>query len=140
VARHFVCLFGLLIFFGSPALSQSKDNCLRAIRPIAAGAPVARGAFSPEVCPGRVPARLHYNSQSRLTRASVALEPGDIVRPWPGAERTSVAPGDRIFMKIVVGTASVEREVVALQSAAAGSRLFVRDSAGSIFSIELRSQ
>lgn len=140
MARYLVCLFGLLIFYGSAAMAQGKGGCLRAIKPIAAGAPAAWDAFLPDVCPDRVPARLRYDPQSRLTRASVALEPGDIVRRWPEAERTSVAPGDRLFMEVVFGTARVEREVVALQSATAGGRLFVRDSDGSIFSIKLQSQ
>jgi hypothetical protein len=124
----------LAVFVASGGL---QPMCLKAREDVPIRQIVTHDHFDAVECTSRTKSALRYDYHRQLAYAAVALNAGDIVRRWPDAEAGMVKPGDRLVVRVNMGTVAVEREVVALQAARVGRRLFVQDRQGKVFAIRL---
>lgn len=112
-------------------------SCLQVARPLAAGVLVTGGDFARVPCPAAVDAAFRYDRQLRAARTARDLATGEIVRDLPAFAFADVRPGDRLVVQARAGVVVIERQVVAVQAARAGQRLFVRTPDGAVFAVKL---
>ena len=106
-------------------------DCVRAARPLAAGATLAAG----DIVTGRSEAgpivlqRLPEAADVVGSRVVRRLEPGDVVLATMVAPRQAVRSGDRVTIRAIAGSVEVEAEGIATQSGGAGDTIRVVNSA-----------
>jgi hypothetical protein len=113
--------------------AASAHGCLRALRPVSAGALAIRGDFAPSPCE-RPRAAFRYDPASGLARARADLAAGDVVQGLPPALLGAGRPGEKLRLRVQVGPVSVEREVTVLRPRAGGAEVLVRAADGEVFS------
>jgi hypothetical protein len=111
--------------------------CLQAIAAIPAGAVPARADFVEAPCPAEAAAALRYEPRLRAMRATRDIAGGETIAAAPASLLPDVRPGDTLFLIAHVGTATVEREVVAAQPGRRGQAIFVRTADGRLVSARL---
>jgi hypothetical protein len=113
----------------------TASECLRADATLQAGAIARSQDFSVTACPKTgAGAAFRHDAPLGISRLSRPLAAGDVVRPFPEYGVTMVRPGEKLRILVSVGAARIEREVVALQAARPGERLFVRSGDGQVLS------
>lgn len=118
------------------AVSQTPQDCLRALGPADAGSIPRTDSFERVACPdGKPDNPYRHDAALGVARLSRPIAQGDIVRPWPEFGIAMVRPGDRLEMVSAAGPVRVERDVEALQAARPGQRLFVRARDGQVLSV-----
>jgi hypothetical protein len=110
-------------------------QCLKALAPMDADSAPDSGKFEPVDCDGKTKAAFRYDQAGGFTRAFRAIAAGEIIPSYPEFSADMVRPGQRLQLVVVSGVARVERQVVAMQSARPGQRLFVKSSDGQILSV-----
>ena len=105
-------------------------TCLVALAPIPAGAAPVRGDFASAHCAAESSIALRYEPGSRAVRAVRDIAEGETIAAPPASLLPDVRAGDSLFLVARVGTATVERQVVAAQSGRRGGTIFVRTSEG----------
>jgi hypothetical protein len=115
--------------------AANDKGCVRAVRPIAAGAVPSRDDFDLVPCEAASPRSFRYEASLRTVRTVRAVAEGEVVRPWPDFGSDRIAAGQSLTLKAFIGPVSVEREVVAAQSALPGQHVFVRNSDGAVQSV-----
>jgi flagella basal body P-ring formation protein FlgA len=120
---------------GALALAPTQGACMRPVRDIAAGTPLAARDFEHADCPAKAPrAAFSYDARRGAARASRDIAAGEAVAALPAFALADVSPGQKLYVSVRVGPVVVEREVEALQSGRAGGRIFVKGSDGRVFS------
>jgi hypothetical protein len=110
--------------------------CLKVLAPVAAHAAPRPEAFAPVACPQPAPASVYrYDAVYASTMTARALVPGEIVRAFPEFKTRMVRPGDKLVLIGASGGVRIERDVVAIQAARPGQRLFVQASDGKLISV-----
>jgi hypothetical protein len=119
----------------SAAADAPQAACLKALVPLAADAIPASGNFAPADClRGNAGSPFHYDRASGVTRLARSVAPGEIVPRYPDYGIAMVQPGQKLTLVVALGAVRIEREVVAMQPARLGQRLFVRSADGEIMS------
>ena len=80
---------------------------------------------------------LSINTKLRLSYAAPFSEPGEFYSQSSGLAPIAVRAGDKLVAQFDVGVVTVERTVVALQQARAGTVVFARTPEGAIVSLRL---
>lgn len=122
-----------------PAMTGAAPACLRAMASISTGAVPSLRDFAPSACDGKAARAFRFDAAARTIRSVRPIRTGDIVPSWPDAQAEAIRPGDRLFLKVAMGSVLIEREVEALQPAVPGERLFVRDGDMNILSVRYES-
>jgi hypothetical protein len=116
--------------------SSAAPHCLRALASLSRGSIPRSGAFALADCGNTAPQRaFHYDRSLGATRLTRDLSAGDIVAPFPEFGEDMVLPGQPLELVVAIGDVRVARQVVALQEARPGERLFVRSADGEILSV-----
>lgn len=131
-----------LILLATIQLSGDGASCARVVRPVAQGQVLVSADFAAAPCEAvdrttAAPRPWRYDSAAHVLRARAPLTAGRIVDAPPSALLAVVRPGQALRVSVRAGAVIVEREVVALQSARAGQRVFVRDVRGGVFAAQL---
>jgi flagella basal body P-ring formation protein FlgA len=111
--------------------------CVRATAPIAAGAVPARSDLADAQCAGRAAPAFRYDPAGGGVTAIRDIAEGETVTAPPLSLLPDVRPGDPLYLVARVGTATVERSVVAAQTGRRGQAVFVRTSEGTIVSARM---
>lgn len=106
--------------------------CLVALAPIAAGAVPVRGDFAESPCGGEAPRALRYDPRGGALEAARDIAQGETIAAPPASLLPDVRAGDPLFLVARVGTATVERAVVAAQPGRRGRPIFVRTPDGGL--------
>jgi hypothetical protein len=101
-------------------------TCLMALAAVPAGATPVRGDFAAAPCTGESEAALRYEPGRRVVRAVRDIAEGETIAAPPASFLPDVRAGDTLFLVARVGTATVERQVVAAQPGRWGGTIFVR--------------
>lgn len=109
--------------------------CLAAVAPIPAGTVPVRGDFAPAPCGTDAPRALHYDASRRVLAASRDIAAGEVITAPPQSLLPDVRPGDPLTLVARVGTATVERQVIAAQPGHQGRSIFVRTADGRLLSV-----
>ena len=109
-------------------------TCLTALAAIPAGSAPVRGDFAAAPCTAESQAALRYEPGSRVTRATRDIAEGETIVAPPASLLPDVRVGDTLFLVARVGTATVERPVVAAQAGRRGGTIFVRTPDGHLVS------
>jgi hypothetical protein len=117
---------------GRATSAAPARTCLRALRPMEAGAAAVREDFDETACTARAEA-LGYDRIAGLARAGRAIEAGDLVRGLPARTMSAVRPGQSLTLRAAVGPVVVERSVEVLRPARPGAPVFVRGDDGDVF-------
>jgi flagella basal body P-ring formation protein FlgA len=121
-----------------PAAAMPPDRpCVRAEAAIAAGAVPVRADFAAAPCAGAARPALRYDPWIGAARAMRDIAAGEIIAAPPAALLADVRPGDTLNLVAHVGTATVEREVIATQAGRNGQAIFVRTADGRVVSARL---
>lgn len=112
-------------------------TCLIALAAIPAGAVPVRGDFASAPCTAQSEAALRYEPGSRATRAVRDIAEGETIAAPPVSFLPDVRAGDTLFLVARVGTATVERQVIAAQPGRRGGAIFVRTPDGHLVSAPL---
>lgn len=80
---------------------------------------------------------LGFDADSRAPIALDALPAGTYLGRVLPLGRAHVVKGQTLTLQSRSGPVLIEREVVAMQSAVAGERVFVRDSGGTVFAVRI---
>jgi len=106
-------------------------SCLQAIAALPAGAVPVRGDFAAAPCPaGAGEGALRFDAALGALRTAREIAAGEIVPARAAAMLPDIRPGDPLFLVARVGTATVERQVVAVQPGWSGRHVFVRTPDG----------
>jgi hypothetical protein len=108
--------------------------CLAALAAIPAGATPLRSDFAVAPCTSESHAALRYEPGSRAMRAIRDIAEGETIVAAPDSFLADVRAGDTLFLVARVGTATVERQVVAAQPGRRGGAIFVRTPDGHLVS------
>jgi hypothetical protein len=108
--------------------------CLMALAAIPAGTAPVRRDFAAAPCTTQSKAALRYEPASRATRAVRDIAEGETIAAPPVSFLPDVRAGDTLFLVARVGTATVERPVVAAQPGRRGGTIFVRTPDGHLVS------
>jgi len=114
--------------------------CLMALAAIPAGAAPVRGDFAEAPCTAESAAALRYAPGSRTMRAARDIAEGETIAAPPASLLPDVRAGDPLFLVARVGTATVERPVVAAQPGRRGGAIFVRTSDGHLVSAPMAGE
>jgi hypothetical protein len=109
-------------------------TCLIALAAIPAGAAPVRGDFAAAPCAAESSIALRYAPGSRAMRAVRDIAEGETIAAPPTSFLPDVRAGDTLFLVARVGTATVERQVVAAQPGRRGAVIFVRTPEGHVVS------
>jgi hypothetical protein len=110
-------------------------GCLKALAPLDADSVPDSDKFEQADCTGKTEAAFRYDQVGGFTRAVRAISAGQIVPAYPEFSFDMVRPGQTLHLVVVTGATRVQRQVVAMQSARPGQRLFVKSSDGQILSV-----
>jgi len=119
------------LMMGMMAPQADAGACLRAVRPVAAGAIAVRADFEAAPCAGAGSA-LAYDRAARVARLRRGLEAGEVVRGSRSA-LSAVRPGQNLTLQARVGQVAIEREVEVVRPARAGEQVIVRGADGRAF-------
>lgn len=114
--------------------------CLAAIVPIPAGALAVRADFREAPCAGETPRALRYDAARRALTAARDIAAGEVIAAPPASLLPDVRTGDALTLIAHVGTATVERQVVAAQPGQHGRNIFVRTSDGRVIAAPLAAE
>jgi hypothetical protein len=109
-------------------------NCLMALAAIPAGAEAVRGDFAAAPCTAESKAVLRYEPGSGGMRAVRDIAEGETIAAPPASFLPDVRAGDALYLVSRVGTATVERQVIAAQPGRRGGTIFVRTPDGHLVS------
>lgn len=120
------------------AAAPSLPDCRAMAVSVSAGDVVGPSDTRPVACTtSSSRLKLRYDRTGHVARAAVDLNPGDelghVFLPVP----SQVLPGDRVAVAARLGSVTVSRVVIALQTSS-GSSLFVRDDGGKVFKVSIR--
>lgn len=104
--------------------------CLAAIAAIPAGTLPVRSDFREAVCESETPRALRYDGARRALMAVRDIAAGEVIASPPPSLLPDVRPGDTLTLVAHVGTAIVERQVIAAQAGQHGRSIFVRTNDG----------
>lgn len=122
----------------APGSRDGVRDCRATAGPIAAGAILSAPNLLPVACdsaPGR--AAIRFDRRERVLRTAEDLEAGAYLGRVAVGPGVSVDRGAELRLVSTVGPVRISRPVIALQSARAGERLFVRDEDGTVFPVLL---
>lgn len=132
----FAWAVALLGAFGAAQAAADQPRCLSARVPLAAGAVAVPEDFAPADCAiGSHVQPFHYDRASGVTRTARMIAAGEIVPRYPDFGVAMVYPGQVLKLVVTIGAVRIERDMVALQPARSGQRLFVRSANGDVLSI-----
>src|SRR6185295_6776821 len=89
--------------------------CLTALTAIPAGATPVRADFAAAACAGETRPALRYEPATGAVRAMRDIAEGETIAAPPASALPDVRAGEPLFLVARVGTALVERDVVAAQ-------------------------
>jgi hypothetical protein len=119
-----------------PPPARPVSGCFESAAPITTGAAVTPADVSALPCrPGQQPALLRFDRRAGLATAARAIDAGTYLGRLALPPAAGVAPGGELTLISSVGSVTISRPVVALQAGRSGSRLFVRDADGEVFSV-----
>lgn len=122
-----------------PAAPGFPSPCLRARTALSSGATPRLTDFDPAPCNDVGDAAFRFDRDHHVPRAARDIRVGETVRPWADASGDRIQPGDALTFRVDAGPVRIVRQVIALQAARPGQRLFVKDSDGQIFSAPYES-
>lgn len=115
---------------------KASEPCMRATRALAVGAVPSAEDLVPADCGQARPATaVRYDRQMRAVRLVRAVQRDEIVPAVPSSVLAAISPGQRLYVAVQVSPVVVQREVIALQPANPGQKLFVRADDGKVFSV-----
>jgi hypothetical protein len=109
-------------------------TCLAAVAAIPAGAVPVRTDFQPAPCGAEASRALRYDARHGVLTAARDIAEGEVIAAPPLSLLPEVRPGDRLILVARIGTATVERQVIAAQPGRHGRGLFVRTGDGLLIS------
>jgi hypothetical protein len=118
-----------------PEAPLERRPCFALAHPLKAGALVTGDDLLRVSCISDTkPAALRYDGTNGTTRAGAPLDAGSYVGPLVVPHHHYADRGDNLVLGVSIGPVRIERQVFAMQPAAAGSDIFVRDEDGNVFS------
>jgi hypothetical protein len=108
--------------------------CAVALSAIPAGTTPSRRDFAAAPCVAESSSALRYEPGSHAVRALRDIAEGETIAAVPDSFLPDVRAGDTLFLVARVGTATVERQVVAAQPGHRGGTIFVRTADGHLIS------
>ena len=130
-----VSLFAL----GAPeamAANAHEAQCLKVLTAQAPNSIPDPADFQGVACPERgLRPAFRHDANRGFVRVARPLERGEIVLRYAQFATDGVRPGQTLLLRFVSGPVQIEREVVALQAARPGQRLFVKAGDGQILSV-----
>lgn len=125
----------MLSLFLLAAGSVGEPECVRILRPIAAGVSPVSSDFEPApACPSAASAGFRYDTASGAAVARRDLAAGELLRPLAASLQVTARKGQDLQLRERVGGVTVARGVTAAQSGRSGQRIFVRTAEGAVFS------
>lgn len=132
-------MFALLAPLALSAVATGAGQCVATIRDVAAGEHLTVADLEAVACRDGSPSKVHIGF-SAATRSAVAARPlprGTYLGRLSAASAAILPKGSRVTLRAISGPAIIEREVVTLQAARSGQRVFVRDAKGQVFAVPL---
>lgn len=128
-------VLGIALLIGA---LPATGSCFASSRDIARGAPITASDVSAVPCdPMRQRASIGFDADVRAPVAVEALPAGSYLGRLLPLSSSHVTKGQKLILRSRSGPVVIERDVVAMQSAASGARVFVQDSAGKVFSVAI---
>lgn len=127
----------LFVAFSPQAQAVPSSPCVQARIAIPAGHPIGIDHVVPTDCRSARPPAMRYDRISGILTAAVAIESGAYLGRLRLGASAAVAKGSTLTLRSASGPVVIERQVTALQPGRSGSRIFVRDEAGAVFSAPL---
>jgi flagella basal body P-ring formation protein FlgA len=131
-------MLALLAFTALSANVAEAGPCVATQRAVAAGAHLTAADLQTVPCrDGVLVAEIAYSAETRSAVARQMLPAGTYLGRLYADSSVILPKGSRVVLRAVAGPAVIEREVVTLQPARSGQRVFVRDADGRIFAVPL---
>jgi flagella basal body P-ring formation protein FlgA len=128
----------LLIMAAFAADRAEAGPCVATRREVVAGTHLTAGDLETVACRSGLPAaEVVYSAETRSTVAQQMLPTGTYLGRLYADSAIILPKGSRVVLRAVAGPAVIEREVVTLQPARSGQRVFVRDGDGRVFAVPL---
>jgi len=120
----------------APVPARAAGTCFAAANGLAAGTVLSVSDVASIPCRDEAPAQLRYG-RAGLVIAAAAVPAGGYLGRLAALPERTVGKGAPLTLRSTSGPVTIERSVVALQSARSGGRLFVRDAGGAVFAAPL---
>ncbi|WP_447726069.1 hypothetical protein [Sphingomonas koreensis] len=131
-------MLAAMLILAAPMAIVAAAECAAAARDVAAGEHLSADMLEPVVCDeGRVTHRLRFDRVTRSMVAEEGLPAGTYLGKLHAPAPPMLPKGARVTLRAISGPMIVEREVVTLQPARSGQRVFVRDEGGNVFAVAL---
>jgi hypothetical protein len=128
--------FSLAVLLASLPLAAAPPpagTCLKLVHPMAAGSFAMAADLAEAACTAPKRAGFRYDAAARAVRAVRDLRQDEVVEAVPASLLAGARPGQVLTLSVRIGAVLVARNVVALQPARPGERLFVRAEDGKVF-------